>query len=471
MLHVAEAPATPDLLAAARRVHFVGIGGAGMCALAEVLLRRGFAVAGSDLVASAATRRLAALGAEVYEGHAAEAVCGADLVVASSAIDAGNVELTAARASGIPIVARGTLLAALMHRGEGIAVAGSHGKTTTASLIAAVLVAAELDPTFLIGGRLHAVGGNARCGLGRHLVAEADESDASFLQLRPRMAVVTNVDADHLDAYGQRFECLQAAFAEFVGQLPEDGVAALCADDPAARALAGPMRGRVVTYGLAPGADLRGVDLAPAANGCAFTAVGMGSRLALRLPLPGDANVRNALGAVATCLALGVAPSAIAAGIEGFAGVERRFQLAECEAAGKRFTLVDDYGHHPTELAHVIETVRRHWPERRLVMAYQPHRYSRTRDLLASFAAELAGVDALVLAEVYAASEPSIPGADSAALATAVAAATESAPPQVVATPTEALDWLRAGIADGDVVAVQGAGDIGTVAATLRGET
>ncbi len=455
------------MLRGVRRVHFVGIGGAGMCALAEILLRQGYAVRGSDRVASAATARLAALGAAVRHGHAPEAIDGADLVVASSAIRTDNAELAAARSRGVPTVARGALLAALMRGREGVAVAGSHGKTTTASLIVAALAAAGSDPTFLIGATLCAAGGNAGLGQGRHLVAEADESDASFLQLGPRLAVVTNIDRDHLDAYGQSYARLQAAFADFVSRLPADGAAVLCADDAGAAGLARHVRGRTLTYGLGADAEVRGSGVALGADGSRFgVADENGRERRIRVPLPGLANVSNALAALAACRALGVPEDAAAAGIEGFAGVQRRFQVAACAAGGKRFTLVDDYGHHPTELAHVIDTVREVWPGRRLVMVFQPHRYTRTRDLMPAFAAELRRVDELVLAEVYAASEAPIAGADGAALATAVAAC--GSRPHLAATPAEALERLRAVLADGDVVAVQGAGDVADVAAALR---
>ena len=469
MAEAAIGPETPALLRGVRRVHFVGIGGAGMCGLAEILLRQGYVVGGSDLVASAATARLAGLGAAVRRGHAAAATAGADLVVASSAIDADNPELRAARSRGVPTVARGALLAALMRGRYGVAVAGSHGKTTTASLVAGALTAAGLDPTVSIGATLQATGGNGRLGQGRHLVAEADESDASFLQLCPRLAVVTNIDRDHLDAYGQSLPRLEAAFAEFIGRLPADGVAVLCADDAGAARLARHVRGPVVSYGLGADAEVRGCDVALGPEGSRFAvASGDGCERHLLLPLPGLANVRNALAAIAACRALGVPEDAAAAGIEGFAGVQRRFQVAACVFAGKRFTLVDDYGHHPTELAHVIDTVREMWPGRRLVMVFQPHRYTRTRDLLRAFAAELGRVDELVLAEVYAASEAPIAGADSAALAQEVAAGQAASPP-LAATPAEALTRLRGVLAEGDVVAVQGAGDIAEVAEALRG--
>ena len=458
----------PALLRGVQRVHFVGIGGAGMCGLAEVLLAEGLQVSGSDLVGSAVTQRLAGLGAKVHVGHAAANVAGAQLVVASSAIDADNVELAAAHAGDIRSVARGALLAALMEPRTGIAVAGSHGKTTTAALVGAVLAAAGWDPTLLLGGTPQALGGNGKLGTGRHLVAEADESDASFLALRPQLAVITNIDRDHLDTYGQRFETMQAAFAEFLGHLPTDGAVVLCADDAAAGALRPPPGVGVITYGVDAAADVQARCVAASGGGCSFAIDGFGERL--KLPLPGIANARNALAAVAVGQALGVPAAAIAEGIGNFAGVQRRFQLAECRTGGKCFTLVDDYGHHPTELAHVIDTVRRQWPDRRLLMAFQPHRYTRTRDLLGAFAAALAPVDRLVLAEVYAASEAPIAGADGNALLRAVAAADPAHPPAFAPTPTAALAQVKALIEDGDVVAVQGAGDIATVAEALRGE-
>ena len=464
-----DAVAMPAMLRGVQQIHFVGIGGAGMCGLAEVLLAEGFRVSGSDLAASAVTQRLAGLGVKVHVGHAAANVAGAQLVVASSAIDAANVELAAAHASDIRSVARGALLAALMEPRTGIAVAGSHGKTTTAALIGAVLAAAGWDPTLLLGGTPNALGGNGKLGAGRHLVAEADESDASFLELRPQLAVITNIDRDHLDTYGQRFETMQAAFAEFLGHLPTDGAAVVCADDAAASGVRPPPGVRVITYGVGAAADVQARCVAASGGGCSFAVDGFGERR-LALPLPGVANVRNALAAVAVGQALGVPAAAIAEGIGNFAGVQRRFQLAECRIDGKRFTLVDDYGHHPTELAHVIDTVRRTWPTRRLLMAFQPHRYTRTRDLLGAFATALAPVDRLVLAEVYAASEAPIAGADGMALLRAVEAANPSQPPAFAATPTAALAQVKTLIEDGDVVAVQGAGDIASVAEALRGE-
>ena len=465
---MADAVAMPEMLRGVQRVHFVGIGGAGMCGLAEVLLAEGLQVSGSDLVASAATQRLAGLGAKVHVGHAAANVAGAQLVVASSAIDAANVELAAADRADVRIVARGALLAALMEPRIGIAVAGSHGKTTTAALIDAVLAAAGWEPTLLLGGTPLALGGNGKLGAGRHLVAEADESDASFLELRPQLAAVTNIDRDHLDTYGQRFDTMRAAFTEFLGQLPADGTAVLCADDAAASALRPRPGVRVITYGVDAAADVRARCVGASAGVCSFAVGGLGKRR-LTLPLPGVANVRNALAAIAIGQALGVPTSAIAEGIENFAGVQRRFQLAECRTGGKRFTLVDDYGHHPTELAHVIDTVRRQWPGRRLLMVFQPHRYTRTRDLLGAFAAVLAPVDRLVLAEVYAASEAPIAGADGMALLRAVEAANPAQPPAFAATPAAALAQVKALIEDGDVVVVQGAGDIASVAEALRG--
>ena len=452
------------------RVHFVGVGGAGMCALAEVLLADGHAVSGSDLVASAATRRLAKLGAEVRLRHADAAVENADAVVVSTAIGDANPELRRARQLRLPVLARGELLARLMRSGRGIAVAGSHGKTTTAALIASVLRAGGLDPSFAIGGAVNATGGNGHRGAGRRFVVEADESDASFLRLCPDIAVVTNVDHDHLDTYGQDFHRLRGAFGKFLGALAADGAAVLCADDAQAALLAHGVGGRVLTYGFAPNADVRAVRAprdvraarAPrkAASGPEMSiARPDASTLAVVPPLPGCHNARNVLAAVAVATLEGVADDAITQGIENFAGVRRRFEIAERTLAGKRYTLVDDYGHHPTEIAGVIGTVRRRWRGRRVVMVYQPHRYTRLRDLCDDFARELAAVDALLLVDVYAAGEAAIAGVDSELLGRAIARRGAPAPP-ICATPEAACDRLARILRDGDVIVAQGAGDI-----------
>ena len=457
-----------NLLDGVRRVHCIGIGGAGMCGIAELLLRSGRDVSGSDNVRSAGLDRLEGLGASVRIGHDASAVAGADLVMATSAVGANNVEWREAERLGIPVVGRGLMLATLMRSTRGIAVAGSHGKTTTASMVASIFEAAGWDPTFAIGAVVTADGGNARHGTGRHLIAEADESDASFLHLAPAVAIVTNIDRDHLDAYGQDFERLKRSFAAFAERLPADGALVVCADDPAARALGQQVPGNALSYGFAPGADCRADQLqAPVPGRVAFRVRRPDAAdLRVELPMPGCCNVQNALGAIAVATQEGVPDDAIVRGLRAFRGVRRRFEIDECALAGKRFLLIDDYGHHPTELRRVIDTLRRTWP-RRLVMAFQPHRYTRTRDLLDDFAEVLAEVDQLVIVDVYAASEAPIAGADGRALAERIGERA-GATPRFAATPEDALRQLRAMIADGDMVAVQGAGDIERAAAALR---
>ena len=440
-----------------------------MCGLAEVLAGEGHAVSGSDSFRSAATERLARLGVPVRIGHDADAVTDAELVVATSAVGPDNVEWARARQLDIPVVPRGLMLAELMRSRRGIAVAGSHGKTTTASMVASIFDAAGLDPTFVIGGVVTEDGGNSRRGAGPHLIAEADESDASFLHLTPATAVVTNVDRDHLDTYDQNFERLKGAFAEFAERVMPDGALVACADDAGTAELARASSRRTMLYGFSPRAHCRAEALtAPAPDRSAFhVRRSDGEDLAVEIPMLGCCNVQNALGAIAVASVEGVADEAIVRGLASFRGVRRRFELAECALDGKRFTLVDDYGHHPTELRRVIDALRRAWPTRRLLMAYQPHRYTRTRDLLDDFAEVLASVDALVLLEVYAASEAPIAGADGRALARRVEEITGQRP-LFAATPEEAVAHLRRIVADGDVVAIQGAGDVERAAVALR---
>ena len=461
-------------------VHFVGIGGAGMCGIAELLIRDGFAVTGSDLVRSAATDRLADLGATIRIGHAAEAVVGADVVVTSSAVDGGNTELVRARELGVPVVARAEMLAELMRHRRGIAVAGTHGKTTTASLIASVFRAGGLDPTYVIGAPVrgareagtpaNTAESNAGLGRGRHFVAEADESDASFLHLNPVIAVVTNIDRDHMDAYAQDFDRLRDTFVAFAQRLPFDGTLVVCADDPHAVAIATRADRAARSYGFDATADFRAVDLEGGEGFWRFTALRpSGPDLPVSLPLPGRHNVQNAMAAIAVAAAEGVADEAILDGLERFRGVGRRFETADCIVEGNRVTVVDDYGHHPTEVARVVETARELWPGRRLVMAYQPHRYTRTRDLHDEFVAVLSGVDRLLLLDVYAAGEEPIEGADSRALGRDVAARGNDQP-LFAPSPGEATDKLRAELADDDVVLVQGAGDVSLIAHALKEE-
>ena len=455
---------------AAARWHLVGVGGAGMRALAEILLADGCAVSGSDLVASEATRRLRAIGVEVRIGHDADAVTGADAVVVSSAIGDANVEVARARELGVPVHARGEVLAQLMRPKRGVAVAGSHGKTTTAAMAVAILAAAGEAPSFAIGGVVRDFDVHGRRGAGAHFIAEADESDASFLRLRPHVAVVTNVDRDHMDAYGQDFGQLQAAFAQFLRGLPPDGVAILCADDPACAALAQDLARPTLSYGFSADAQVRGAwsRQRGAATGHGLLTVSRpgGEPLRVTLPLPGCDNARNALAAIAVAVAEGVSDDAIAAGLSGFVGVKRRFDIVHRQVDGKRLAVVDDYGHHPSEIAGVVATARRLWPNRRIVMAFQPHRYTRLRDLGEEFAKVISTVDELLLVEVYAAFEPAIADVNCAALAQAVARCGAPSPP-VFATPEEALAHLRLIARDDDVVLAQGAGDIERVAQAL----
>jgi len=451
------------------RVHFVGIGGAGMSGIAEVLCTLGYTVSGSDIAASAATRRLAALGANVYLGHAAANVLGADCVVVSSAIRADNPELMEARAQRIPIVPRAEMLAELMRFRRGIAIAGTHGKTTTTSLTASILAEGGLDPTFVIGGQLLAAGTHARLGQSEWLVAEADESDGSFLRLNPLVAVVTNIDADHLEHYGGDFARVRAAFAEFLHRLPFYGLAVLCVDDAEVAKLAAEMPRHVMTYGFDEHADVRAEDVRQHGALMRFTlCLPEAVRSEVQLALPGRHNVLNALAAAAVAWQLGVPPEAMAHALKEFQGVGRRFNLKGRLRTphGAAVTLVDDYGHHPRELAAVFAAARGGWPDQRLVVAFQPHRYTRTRDQFDAFAAVLADTDVLVLIEVYPAGETPIAGADAKSLARAIRARGRTEP--VVVDSARALPSVLADILrDGDLLLVMGAGDIGQVAHAL----
>ncbi|WP_024889442.1 UDP-N-acetylmuramate--L-alanine ligase [Luteimonas huabeiensis] len=468
----AHALSGADLARAFDRVHFVGVGGAGMSGIAEVLNTLGYRVSGSDLADNAVTRRLQALGIRVQRGHAAANVLGADCVVVSSAIRADNPELMEARAQRIPVVPRAEMLAELMRFRRGIAVAGTHGKTTTTSLTASVLAEGDLDPTFVIGGQLLAAGANARLGGSDWLVAEADESDGSFLRLNPLMAVVTNIDADHLENYGGDFARVQAAFSEFLHRLPFYGLAVLCIDDPEVARLAADTPRHVTTYGFAAGADVRAEDVGQDGARMRFVlCLPDGSRTPVSLALPGRHNVQNALAAASIGWQLGVSPQQIAAALDKFQGIGRRFNLlAELTTPqGARVQLVDDYGHHPKELKAVFEAARGGWPDRRLAVAFQPHRYSRTRDLLDDFAGVLSEVDVLVLTEVYAAGEAPIANADAKALARAIRARGRL-DPVVVADVDELRAVLPDVLEDGDLLLVMGAGDIGQAAQRLAQE-
>jgi UDP-N-acetylmuramate--alanine ligase len=452
-----------------KRVHFVGIGGAGMSGIAEVLLTQGYRVTGSDLAHGAATQRLTELGARVAFGHAEANVASADVVVVSAAVPADNPEVAAARERGIPVVPRALMLAELMRLKQGIAVAGTHGKTTTTSLIASVLAEGGLDPTFVIGGRLLSADANARLGTGEFLVAEADESDASFLVLQPVLAVITNIDADHMETYGHDFARLKEAFAQFAQRLPFYGVAVLCADDASVREIMPAITKTIVTYGLAEDAQVRAEAVEHAAGRMRFVAVSAGrSDLAILLNLAGVHNVQNALAAIAVGREAGVADASIAKALSEFKGVGRRFQhYGEVElAAGGRYTLIDDYGHHPVEMAATVAAARRSFPGRRVVLAFQPHRYTRTRDLFEDFVKVLSMVDALVLTEVYPAGEAPIIAADGRALARALRVAGK-VEPLFVEDVADVAAAVGAIAREGDVVLTMGAGSIGGVAQQL----
>ena len=457
---------TGDLAQAFPRVHFVGIGGTGMSGIAEVMCTLGYQVSGSDMADNAVTRRLASLGIAVHRGHAAANVLGSDCVVVSSAIKRDNPELMEARAQRIPVVPRAEMLAELMRFRRGIAVAGTHGKTTTTSLAASVLGEGGIDPTFVIGGQLLAAGANARLGGGQWLVAEADESDGSFLRLNPQIAIVTNIDADHLENYGGDFAKVQAAFEEFLHRLPFYGLAVLCIDDPKVAALAAETPRHVMTYGFDGAADVRAEDVEQHGANMRFTlCLPDATRTAVTLALPGRHNVQNALAAAAVGWQLGVQPEAIARALQNFAGIGRRFNLlAQLRTAkGAHVQLVDDYGHHPKELEAVFAAARGGWPDKRLVVAFQPHRYSRTRDLFDEFAAVLSSVDALVLTEIYPAGEAPIAGADAKSLARAIRARGRI-DPVVVGGAGELAAVLPDVLNDGDLLLMMGAGDIGHAA-------
>ncbi len=456
-------PADADAMRAFACVHFIGIGGAGMSGIAEVLLTLGYQVQGSDSNDSPSLQRLRELGANVFVGHHAANVSGADVVVISSAIAAENPELQSARAERIPVVPRAEMLAELMRFRRGIAVAGTHGKTTTTSLVASVLAEGGLDPTFVIGGLLNSAGTNARLGTGQWLVAEADESDGSFLLLQPLVSIITNIDADHLENYGGSFEQLKRAFVEFLHHLPFYGLAVLCVDDPIVAEIAADLPRSVLRYGFSEHADVRASDVQQERHQMQFKLhLPQQAPIAVTLNLPGRHNVLNALAAAAVALRLGVQAGAIKSAFANFKGVGRRFNVRGELPIGQGSVLfVDDYGHHPSELRAVFQAARGGWTDRRLVVAFQPHRYSRTRDLLEDFAAVLSEVDCLLLTDVYAAGEAPIEGADGRALARAVRARGKVEPVFVGAS-SELYAALSNVLRDKDLVLLMGAGDIGT---------
>ena len=456
---------------AIRHIHFVGIGGSGMSGIAEVLVNLGFGVSGSDQADNATTRRLAGLGIRVVTGHAAENVGNADAVVVSTAVRDDNPEVLAARARKIPLVPRAQMLAELMRLKRGIAVAGTHGKTTTTSLVASILAEGGMDPTFVIGGRLNAAGANARLGSGDFLVAEADESDASFLYLSPVISIVTNIDADHMETYGHDFGRLKQTFVDFLQRLPFYGVAVLCADDPNVREIMPQVSKQIVGYGLDESANVRAENVTAEGGRMRFDCVrvnGSVTRFPVTLNLPGMHNVLNALAAIAVASEVGVSDAAIAKALAEFKGVGRRFQRYGEVAlpAGGTFTLIDDYGHHPAEMRATVAAARGAFPGRRLLLAFQPHRYTRTRDCFEDFVGVLGSVDALALAEVYAAGEAPIVAADGRTLARALRVAGRVDPvfvENIADMPQTILDIAR----DGDVVITMGAGSIGAVPGKL----
>lgn len=452
-----------------KNIHFVGIGGAGMCGIAEVLLNTGYTICGSDVKSSKVTKRLESMGATVHIGHKGDNIRDIDVVVCSSAVSDDNPEIVAARESRIPIVPRAEMLAELMRYRHGIAVAGTHGKTTTTSLIASVFAEAGLDPTFVIGGLLNSAGTNARLGESRFLVAEADESDASFLHLQPMVSVVTNIEADHMATYEGDFEKLKKTFVDFLHNLPFYGMAVLCIDDHVVRELL-PLVGRsLLTYGFSDDADFSISNIQKRGLSTSFVVKrpAQHSDLAITINLPGDHNVLNATAAVAVATDEGIADDAIVRGIENFQGVGRRFQVyGEFETAQGNVLLVDDYGHHPTEVAATIAAARQAWPTRRLVMVYQPHRYTRTKDLYEDFTRVLSTVDSLLLLEVYSAGESPIPGADGRSLCGSIRSRGQLDP--IFVENTESVGQVLQGvIKPGDVVLTQGAGNVGAMAAEL----
>ena len=455
-----------------KNIHFIGIGGSGMSGIAEVLLNLGFQVSGSDLATNSVTARLKAAGATVYQGHQKENLIDADVVVVSSAVNESNPEVMEARARKIPVVPRALMLAELMRFRQGIAVAGTHGKTTTTSLIASILAEAGMDPTYVIGGRLESANANAKLGTGEYIVAEADESDASFLHLTPVMAVVTNIDADHMDTYEHSFDKLKTAFVDFLQQLPFWGMAVVCVDDANIRKILPRITKPIMTYGFSEDARIRAINVVADDAKMQFTVQrinGVTTEFDVTLNLPGKHYVLNALAAIAIASELSVPDAAIIKALREFKGVGRRFErYGEIKApSGGTFTLIDDYGHHPVEMEAVIAAARGAFPGRRLVLAFQPHRYTRTRDCFESFVKVLSSVDAVLLTEVYSAGEPQIVAADTCSLVRAIRIVGK-VEPLFVETTAELPQAIANTVKSGDVVIVMGAGSIGQVASLTR---
>jgi len=458
-----------DRMRRIHRIHLVGIGGSGMGGIAEVLLNLGYEVQGSDLKPNTVTQRLARLGATVFIGHAAAHLGKADVVVVSSAVNRSNPEVAAALAARIPVVPRAEMLGELMRFRYSVAVAGTHGKTTTTSLVASVLAEGGLDPTFVIGGRLKSADSNARLGEGRYLVAEADESDASFMHLQPMIAIVTNIDNDHLATHEGDFSRLKQSFVDFLHNLPFYGLAVLCVEDQTVRSILEDVARPIVTYGFAAEADVRAVDIVRDGLQSRYTALRAGhGSLAVTINLPGRHNVLNSLAAVAVATELKIDDAAIQKALAGFQGIERRLQqLGEIQWADGRAVIVDDYGHHPTEVSATLEAARQGWPSRRLVLAFQPHRYTRTRDLIDDFARALSECDVLLVTEVYAAGETPIAGADGRAICRAVRSR-GLVEPVFVERIDDLAEALRSVLRDGDLVLTMGAGNMGDMAQELK---
>ena len=458
---------------AIKHIHFIGIGGTGMCGIAEVLLNLGYVISGSDAGQNAATARLASLGAKVAHGHAVGNIIGADCIVTSTAVQADNVEVVAARAKHIPIVPRAVMLAELMRMKQGVAVAGTHGKTTTTSLIASILAEAGLDPTYVIGGRLNSAGTNAKLGSGDYIVVEADESDASFLKLLPTLAVVTNIDADHMETYGHDLAKLHQAFVDFLHKMPFYGAAVLCSDDAGVQSILDKVQRPITSYGLNEGAQIRAVNVRADNGQMHFTCERKNGiqlpDLPITLNTPGEHNVRNALAAIAVATELNVADSAIQSALVKFAGVGRRFQRYgnfKTQDGGSA-TLIDDYGHHPVEMEATLTAARGAFAGRRLVLAFQPHRYTRTRDCFEDFVRVMARVDAVLLAEVYAAGEAPIAAADGRALMHALRVASSRLQAVFIPQIGEMAGAIVNFAKDGDVVLCMGAGSVGGVCAQV----
>ncbi|MDC0601638.1 UDP-N-acetylmuramate--L-alanine ligase [Aliiglaciecola sp.] len=452
-----------------KQIHFIGIGGAGMGGIAEVLLNEGYHISGSDQLQSAMTKRLVGKGASVFIGHQKSNIENANVVVVSSAIDLTNPEIIAAKEARIPVIRRAEMLAELMRFRHGIAVAGTHGKTTTTSLLATIFAQAELDPTFVIGGLLNSAGTNAKLGSSRYLIAEADESDASFVHLQPMVSIVTNIEPDHMDTYDGDFQRMQDTYLDFLHNLPFYGLAVVCLDDPVIQALLPKIGRKIMTYGMSEQADVRAVDVNMGFNQSQFTAKRVGKDdLQVTLNIAGKHNILNALAAIAVATDEGVQDAAITDALAAFEGIGRRFEQLGCFDTGDgEVILVDDYGHHPTEVEATIAVARNNWPDKRLVMAYQPHRFTRTRDLYEDFVRVLSQVDVLLLLEVYSAGETPIEGADSKALCRSIRQRGQLEP-IYVASKNELPKLLAEALKDQDVLMTQGAGNIGQIAKFLQ---